>query len=92
MASASLTRNFCSGKAVFVLDKVEEAFLSPTDNPEHSAYLNELLAVGLREHQEIYFRPYRVSYRVIAQHVYARVIADGRRDKKNLLQRRLFQA
>jgi toxin ParE1/3/4 len=51
-----------------------------------------LLAVGLREYREVYFMPYRIIYRIIAQHVYVMVIADGRRDMQSLLQRRLLQA
>jgi len=81
-----------SEKADYVLDMIEEAFLSLSDNPERGAFPNELLAVGLREYREIYFKPYRIIYRVIAQHVYVMVIADGRRDMQTLLLRRLFQA
>ena len=79
-------------KADYVLDKIEEAFSSLADNPERGTYPNELLAVGLREYREIYFKPYRIIYRVIAQNVYVMVIADGRRDMQSLLQRRLLQA
>ena len=78
-------------KADYLVDKIEDAFLSLTENPERGAYPNELLALGLREYREIYFKPYRIIYRVIAQDVYVMVIADGRRDMQALLQRRLFQ-
>jgi toxin ParE1/3/4 len=79
-------------KADYVLGKIEEAFFSLADNPERGAYPNELLEVGLREFREVYFKPYRIIYRVIAQHVYVMVIADGRRDMQTILQRRLLQA
>lgn len=79
-------------KADYVLDKIEETFSSLADNPERGAYPNELLAIGLREYREIYFKPYRIIYRIIAQNVYVMVIADGRRDMQSLLQRRLLQA
>ena len=79
-------------KADYVVDKIEEAFSSLSDNPERGAYAKELLAVGLREYREVYFKPYRTIYRIIAQHVYVMVIADGRRDMQILLQRRLLQA
>ncbi len=78
--------------ADYVLDKIEEAFSSLSDNPERGAYPNELLAIGLREYREIYFEPYRIIYRIMSKHVYVMVIADGRRDKQSLLQRRLLQA
>jgi len=48
--------------------------------------------VGLREYREIFFKPYRIIYRVMADNVYVMVIADGRRDMQALLQRRLLQA
>ncbi len=79
-------------KADYILDKIEEAFSSLSENPARGAYPKELLAVGLREYREIYFKPYRIIYRVIAENVYVMVIADGRRDMQALLQHRLLQA
>lgn len=79
-------------KADDVLDQIEKAFSSLTENPERGAYPKELLAVGLREYREIFFKPYRLIYRVMAENVYVMLIADGRRDMQTLLQRRLFQA
>lgn len=80
------------GKADYVLDQMEKAFLSLSENPERGAYPKELLAVGLREYRELFFKPYRIIYRVMAENVYVMVIADGRRDMQGLLQRRLLQA
>ncbi|MCB2218626.1 type II toxin-antitoxin system RelE/ParE family toxin [Desulfofustis glycolicus] len=80
------------GKADYVLDQVENVFSSLSENPERGAYPKELLAVGLREYREIFFKPYRIIYRVMAENVYVMVIADGRRDMQALLQRRLLQA
>ena len=79
-------------KADDVLTKIDEAFASLADNPERVAYANELLALGMREYREIYFKPYRIIYRVIAEQMYVLVILDGRRDMQLLLQRRLLQA
>ena len=80
------------GKADYVLDQIETAFSSLSENPGRGAYPKELLAVGLCEYREIFFKPYRIVYRVIAENVYVMVIADGRRDMQTLLQRRLLQA
>lgn len=79
------------GKADYVLDQFESAFSTLTENPERGAYPKELLAVGLREYREVYFKPYRIIYRVMGGKVYVMVIADGRRDMQSLLQRRLLQ-
>jgi toxin ParE1/3/4 len=80
------------GKADYVLDQIEKAFSSLSENSKRGAYPKELLAVGLREYREIFFKPYRIIYRVMAKNVYVMVIADGRRDMQALLQRRLLQA
>lgn len=79
------------GKADYVLDQIEKAFSSLSENPERGAYPKELLAIGLREYPEIFFKPYRIIYRVMDENVYVMVIADGRRDMQTRLQRRLFQ-
>ncbi|WP_216088994.1 hypothetical protein [Aequoribacter fuscus] len=44
----------------------------------------------MREFREIRFKPYRIIHRVIAGHVNVMVIADGRRDMRSLLERRLL--
>lgn len=80
------------GKADYVLGQIEKVFFSLSENPERGAYPKELLDVGLREYREIFFKPYRIIYRVVAKNVYVMVIADGRRDMQALLQRRLLQA
>lgn len=79
------------GKAGHVLDQIERAFASLAENPERGARPKELLVVGLREYREIFFKPYRIIYRVMSENVYVMVIADGRRDMQTLLQRRLLQ-
>lgn len=79
-------------KADYVLGQIEDTFLSLSENPERGAYPKELLAIGLREYREIFFKPYRIIYRVILENIYILVIADGRRDMQTLLQRRLLQA
>jgi toxin ParE1/3/4 len=80
------------GKADYVLDQIEKAFSSLSEIPERGAFPRELLAIGLREYREIFFKPYRIIYRVMGKNVYVMVIADGRRDMQTLLQRRLLQA
>jgi len=80
------------GKADYVLDQIEKAFSSLSENPGRGAYPKELLAIGLREYREIFIKPYRIIYRVVDKNVYIMVIADGRRDMQTLLQRRLLQA
>jgi len=79
------------GKADYVLEQIGNAFSGLSENPERGAYPRELLAIGLREYREIFFKPYRIIYRIMDGNIYVMVIADGRRDMQALLQRRLLQ-
>jgi toxin ParE1/3/4 len=78
--------------ADYVLEKIEKAFSRLSEFPERGAYPRELLALGIREYREVFFKPYRIIYRVIDRNVYVMLIADGRRDMQSLLQRRLLGA
>ena len=80
------------GKADHVLEQIEQAFGSLAKHPRRGNYPKELLDIGIREYREIFFKPYRIIYRVMGNNVYVLVIADGRRDMQTLLQRRLLQA
>ena len=80
-----------SGKADHVLEQIEKAFTRLSESPERGAYPKELLALGIREYREIFFKPYRIIYRVIENNVYVLLIVDGRRDMQSLLQRRLLE-
>jgi len=82
-------------KADYVLGQIERAFskLSKFPKfPERGAHPKELLALGILEYREIYFKPYRIIYRVMDKNVYVLLIANGRRDMQTLLQRRLLDA
>ena len=77
-------------KADYVLEQIEKACSSQSEKPHRGAYPKELLSIGVREYREIFFKPYRIIYRVIENNVYVLLIADGRRDMQTLLQRRLL--
>jgi toxin ParE1/3/4 len=77
-------------KAEHVLEQIEKAFSRLSEFPDQGACPRELLAVGIREYREIFFKPYRIIYRVIDKNVYVLLIADSRRDMQSLLQRRLL--
>jgi len=74
------------------LNQIDRALQSLSEHPRRGNYPKELLELGIREYRELFFRPYRIIYRVIESNVYVLVIADGRRDMQSLLQRRLLQA
>ena len=79
-------------KAGYVLEQVEKAFSTLSEFPERGAYPKELVSLGIREYREIFFKPYRIIYRVIDKNIYVLLIVDGRRDMQTLLQRRLLDA
>jgi toxin ParE1/3/4 len=80
------------GKADYVLEQIENAFSSLSENPERGAYPKELLALGIREYREVFFKPYRIIYRIIGKKVYVLLIVDGRRDMQTILLQRLLEA
>lgn len=79
-------------KANYVLSQIEKVFSSLSEFPERGVYPDELLALGIREYREIFFKPYRIVYRVINNIVYVLLIVDERRDMQSLLQQRLLNA
>jgi len=86
-----ISRHDGPGKADHVLGQIEKTFVNLSASPERGVYPRELLALGIREFREIFFKPYRVIYRVIGNKVYILLIADGRREMQSLLQRRLLE-
>lgn len=62
-----------------------------SENPHRGSYPKELLSLGIREFHEIFFKPYRIVFRITENKVYILLIADGRRDMQKLLRRRLLQ-
>ena len=79
-------------KADYVLKQIERAFSRLSEFPDRGTHPEELLGLGIREYREVFFKPYRIIYRVLDKNVYVLLISDGRRDMQTLLQRRLLSA
>lgn len=77
-------------RAEHVLDHLESLVFSLSDLPRRGTHPGELAALGIHEYREVFFKPYRVIYRVMDERVYVYLVADGRRDMQALLQRRLL--
>lgn len=77
-------------------DAFLDAMLAKVDSletyPERGSIPRELDALGIREFRQLVSPPYRLIYRVIVDHVFVFLIADGRRDFQALLERRLLSA
>ena len=77
-------------RADYVLDRISEVFQTLAELPERGTYPKELSALGIREFREVFFKPYRIIYRVERRTVYIYLIAYGRCDMQTLLSRRLL--
>ena len=73
-----------------VLDQLLAAAARLATFPERGTHPRELEALGIREYRQTYFKPYRVICRVTGKRVFIYLIADGRRDMRALLARRLL--
>ena len=78
-------------KAEQVLNRLVEVIDGLSNSPERGSFAKELLSVGIKDFRQVFFKPYRIVYRVIESTVYVLVVADGRRDMQALLMRRLLR-
>ena len=57
--------------------------------PDRGSIPDELIAVGKNPYREIFYKPYRIIYRVESENVQVHIIADGRRNLQDLVRKRL---
>ena len=77
-------------KANYVARKIVEEAVSLGMLPARGAHPPELLVLGRQDYRQIFFKPYRILYKVRGDIIHIAVIADGRRDMQSLLARRLI--
>ncbi len=75
-----------------ILDQILAVAERLAEFPERGTCPAELAALGIREYRQVYFKPWRLIYRVSGAQVHILLIADGRRDMTSLLMRRLLMA
>lgn len=73
-----------------VLGRIHDRLAALRDFPERGEYPPELAALGIRQYRQIHYKPWRMIYQVAADTVTVLLIADGRQEMQNLLQRRLL--
>ena len=83
--------NDSPANAEYVVDQIEQTSRSLNTFPERGVYSPELLEMGNKKCREIFFKPYRIIYRIQDSTVYIMMIADGRRDLLAQLRRRLLK-
>lgn len=77
-------------RADHVLDKVLSIADTLATFPQRGSQPPELRAIGMEEFRQVFFKPYRVIYRIHDAQVVIYLIADGRRDMQSILARRLL--
>ena len=77
--------------AYYVLEKLDTLILSLDQQPERGHYPPELDKRGVKDYREVHFKPYRVIFEIIGNHVVILGCFDGRRDMESLLERRLLR-
>ena len=78
-------------KALRLLDRLEEKCESLSTHANRGHAPPELRKIGVSEYREIRLGPYRIIYRVKKREVYVYAVLNGRRDLRDLLQRRLLR-
>lgn len=81
-------------KAAALLEKIVATAESLAVEPHRNAWPRELSDLGIHEFRQTHFKPYRLIYTVTEspkREVFIAVIADGRRDMRALLERRLLR-
>ena len=73
-----------------VLDQLMKQAQSLSHFPERGSYPKELLDLGIKEYRQVFFKPYRLIYRLHQLQVVVYLVADGRRNMPALLSRRLL--
>ncbi|MDP2285960.1 MAG: type II toxin-antitoxin system RelE/ParE family toxin [Pseudohongiella sp.] len=85
-----ITDNNSSEHADYVLDQLLKVVESLSYMPERGKVPQELIELGMREYRQVFFKPYRLIYRMMGTQVFIYLVIDGRRDMQSALARRLL--
>jgi toxin ParE1/3/4 len=73
------------------LDGLEQSIRGLTENANRGHSLPELVSLGFKDVLEIHFKPYRIIYKLGPKDVVVFIVADGRRDLQELLEKRTLR-
>jgi toxin ParE1/3/4 len=76
--------------AEHVLNRILEIAKNLSETPTRGSQPKELCGLGDQDYRQVFFKPYRLIYRIVEGRVAIYLIADGRRDVQSLLARRLL--
>jgi toxin ParE1/3/4 len=80
----------CRENADYVLEQLLLAIAELRQQPQRGCHPRELLKLGIQEYRQVFFKPYRVIYRISDKTVHVYLVIDGRRDIQQLLSKRLL--
>jgi len=86
-----IAKNDTNESADYVAQEIIRPALTLREMPGGGARTPELLRMGIRSYGQVFFKPYRILYRIRANTVFIVLFADGRRDMASLLARRLAE-
>lgn len=86
---AYIAQNDSLENADYVAREIVRSALALREFPQRGAHPPDMLAKGNRSYRQIFFKPYRIVYRIRVNTVFIAVVADGRRNMALLLGRRL---
>jgi toxin ParE1/3/4 len=84
-----IAENDAPAKAEYVLDRLSALTERTAALPGTGSRPRELLAGIKGDYRQVFFKPYRVIYRVTPSEIVIHLIADGRRNLHSLLLQRL---
>lgn len=87
-----IARNDSLESALHVLGQIQARIDSLSLQPERGLVPPQLRILGTGKYQEVFFKPYCIVHHIREQRVIVNLIADGRREMSELLQRRLTMA
>ena len=81
----------CAGKSREAAGQPGTVIESLETLPQRGHCPPELERIGMMEYREVFFKPYRVIYRIAGREVRVYAVLDGRRDLPDLLQERILR-
>jgi toxin ParE1/3/4 len=85
-----IARTDGSLRAEHVLDQLLVVTGQLSTLPERGSVPRELMSLGIKDYRQVFFKPYRIIYRISGAQVIIFVIVDGRRNLQIILADRLF--
>lgn len=85
-----IARHDSTRRAEYVLGRILTIAEGLVAEPKRGSTPKELRELGVHDYRQVFFKPYRLIYRIADRRIVIYLIADGRRDLQTLLAQRLL--